>query len=380
MERYPLRRPESGRLILGVCQGIADHLAVNVWIVRGIFVALTFVQFVGAFVYVWLSFAIPASPDVPDRVEKRFSPGTRTRLLALAVLVLVTALGLWASNQVISINIGILLAISCVVIGAGLAWTSAGGKSMKVQIIRISSGIALLVIGVLIFAVRDEDPNTMLLSVIIGLTVLAIALVGMWPAASRMVKELDRAREERAAETARADIAAHLHDSVLQTLTLIRNSASDPATVTRLARVQERQLRSWLYGGEAEQTSLSESLRTMVGEVEDLYGVEVEYIAVGDAEADEHSAALLAAGREALVNAVRHGTPPVTFYAEFGKDRTELFIRDHGTGFEIDDIPEDRHGVKDSILGRVRRHGGTATIKRRDPGIEVQISLPRGAS
>lgn len=379
MERYPLRRPESGRLIFGTCQAIADHLAVNVWIVRAILCVLTFVQFAGIFAYLFLVFTIPSSTEVPDRVEKRFVPSLRTRLLVLAGLILVAAIVLWASNQVFNISLGLIVSITLIVIGAGLAWTTSGG-SIKVQLIRIISGIVLLVIGVLIFAVRDEDFSTMTLSVIIGLSVLVIALGGLWPAATRMMRELDQARRETAAESARADIAAHLHDSVLQTLTLIRNSSHDPSTVTRLARVQERQLRSWLYEGEKESSTISQSLKAMVGEVEDLYGTEVDYVAVGDGEADEHSAALLAAGREALVNAVRHGAAPVMFYAEFSKDGTDLFIRDHGNGFDIDQIPDDRQGVKGSILGRTERHGGTATIRRRDPGTEVHIHIPRGVS
>ena len=380
MERYPLRRPESGRLILGVCQGIADHLGVNVWLVRIVFVALGFFQFAGAFIYLWLVFAIASSTEIPDRAEKRFSPSRQVRLLFLALVTAIAAIVIWATQSIIEINLGILLSILCVGVGAALAWSRIGGSSIRVQAIRVISGIALLVIGVLIFAVRNEDPRTMLTSVVVGLAVLLLALVGMWPAAARIIKELNAARQESAAEAARADIAAHLHDSVLQTLTLIRNSASDPATVTRLARVQERQLRTWLYGQKNEEESLSESLRVMVGEVEDLYGVEIDFVSVGEDTAGEHTAAFLAAGREAVVNAVRHGEPPVSVYGEFSKDALELFVRDHGTGFELGEIPDDRHGVKDSILARTVRHGGTATIKTRDPGTEVHIRIPRGES
>lgn len=380
MERYPLRRPESGRLILGVCQGIADHLGVNVWLVRIVFVALGFFQFAGAFIYLWLVFAIASSTEIPDRTEKRFSPSRQVRLLFLALVIAIAAIVIWATQSIIEINLGILLSILCVGVGAALAWSRIGGSSIRVQAIRVISGIALLVIGVLIFAVRNEDPRTMLTSVVVGLAVLLLALVGMWPAAARIIKELNVARQESAAEAARADIAAHLHDSVLQTLTLIRNSASDPATVTRLARVQERQLRTWLYGQKNEEESLSESLRVMVGEVEDLYGVEIDFVSVGEDTAGEHTAAFLAAGREAVVNAVRHGEPPVSVYGEFSKDALELFVRDHGTGFELGEIPDDRHGVKDSILARTVRHGGTATIKTRDPGTEVHIRIPRGES
>lgn len=380
MERYPLRRPRSGRIVTGVCQGIADHLAVNVWIIRLIFFALGFVRFVGLLIYMWLTIAVPASDDVPDRVGKRFSPSIRTRLLSLAALALLAAVSIVIFDSVFTVSPGIVLSIVCLVAGAALAWTNIGGSSVRVQVIRLLSGISFLVIGVLIFAVRDEEPRTMIASVGVALSVLAIAVLAMWPAAARMLRELDAARRESASEAARADIAAHLHDSVLQTLTLIRNSSANPATVTRLARVQERQLRTWLYGTKGDEASLPEAFQAMAGEVEDLYGVEIEFVSVGDGERDEHSRALLAASREALVNAVRHGSPPVSVYAEFSHDATDVFIRDHGVGFDVDAIPDDRHGVRDSILARTERHGGTVTIKKRSPGTEVHIRIPRGQS
>ncbi|AZN29672.1 ATP-binding protein [Flaviflexus salsibiostraticola] len=378
MERYPLRRPQSGRIVTGVCQGISDHIGVNVWIIRGVFALLGLARFAGVLIYMWLTIAVPASDDVPDRVEPRFAPTPRTRLLSFAVLAVVAAIGLVVFQSLITISIGVVISLACLVAGAALAWTNIGGSSVRVQLIRLLSGISLLVIGVLIFAVRDEDPQTMVTSVVVALSVLVIAAFAMWPAVARMLGELDAARRESASEAARADIAAHLHDSVLQTLTLIRNAASDPAAVTRLARVQERQLRTWLYGADRDESSLPDAFRTMIGEVEDLYGVEVDFVAVGDGERDEHSRALLAASREAVVNAVRHGAAPISVYAEFSKDATDVFIRDHGEGFDIEAVPDDRHGVRDSILARTHRHGGAATIRGRSPGTEVHIRIPRG--
>ena len=378
MERYPLVRPQSGRIVAGVCQGIADHLGINVWLVRGIVGGLVAFGFVGILLYTWLAIAIPASDDVPDRAGPRYSPTARTRLLFLAGLALTGALGLIVFQSAIDISAGIVVSLACVVAGAALAWTNIGGSSVRVQLVRLSSGIALLVIGVLIFAVRDEDPRTMATSVVITLIVLGVAALAMWPAVSRMLKELDQARRESAAEAARADIAAHLHDSVLQTLTLIRNSAGDPDTVTRLARVQERQLRTWLYGTNRDETSLPEAFRAMMADLEDLYGTAVEFVSVGEGDRDEHSRALLAASREAIVNAIRHGAEPVSVYTEFTAAATDVYVRDHGAGFDIAEIPGDRHGVRESILGRVARHGGEAAVTARHPGTEVHIRMPRG--
>lgn len=380
MERYPLRRPRSGRIVTGVCQGISDHLGVNIWLVRAVFVALGAARFVGVIIYMWLTIAVPSTDETPDRVGPRFAPTPRARLLTFALLAVIAAVGLVLFRSVITVSVGVVLSLACLVAGAALAWTNIGGSSVRVQLIRLASGISLLVIGVLIFAVRDEDPETMISSVAVALGVLAIAGFAMWPAAARMLKELDAARQESASEAARADIAAHLHDSVLQTLTLIRSSASDPGAVTRLARVQERQLRTWLYGEKRDDASLPDAFTAMIGEVEDLYGAEVEFVSVGSGQSDEHSPALLAASREAIVNAVRHGKPPVSVYAEFSADATDVFIRDRGEGFDLDAVPEDRHGVRNSIMGRAERHGGTAIITRRDPGTEVHIRIPRRQS
>ena len=380
MDRYPLRRPQSGRFVAGVCQGAADHLGVNVWLIRLVFTVFAFAQFAGLIIYLWLTISVPASDKVPDRAENRFAPSQRMRLIAAAALLAVGAAALALFQSIITISLSIALSIACLVAGAALAWTNIGGTSVRVQIIRLLSGISLLVVGVLIFAVRDDDARSIVASVTIAIAVLTLAVLAMWPAAARMLKELDRARQERASEAARADIAAHLHDSVLQTLTLIRSSAADPAAVTRLARVQERQLRSWLYGPRRDETSLPESFTAMAAEVEDLYGVDIELVAVGEGTRDEHSEALLAASREALINAVRHGQPPVSIYAEFSTDATDVFVRDHGDGFDPAVIPSDRHGVRDSILARAERHGGTATIIRRNPGTEIHIRIPRGQS
>ena len=184
-----------------------------------------------------------------------------------------------------------------------------------------------------------------------------------------------RAAEIREAE--RADIAAHLHDSVLQTLTLIRKRADEPEAVARLARSQERELRAWLYTDRPEPgTSVADAFADLVGEIEDRHGVAVDVVCVGDRVPDRDTEVIVAATREALSNAVRHGTPPVSLYVEASAQRLEVFVRDRGPGFDTKTIAEDRHGVRESIIARMERHGGSARVRRMEPGTEVALSLP----
>ncbi|MGL4175265.1 MAG: sensor histidine kinase, partial [Dermatophilaceae bacterium] len=170
---------------------------------------------------------------------------------------------------------------------------------------------------------------------------------------------------------------AHLHDSVLQTLALIQRQSADPASVTRLARAQERELRSWLYAGPVgAQSSLAAAVTEVANEVEDVHGVPIDLVVTGDRPFEEHGAALSRAVREALLNAVRHGRPPVAAYLEIGTDGVEAFVRDRGDGFDLDDVPDDRLGVRQSVLGRMERHGGSARIRRLEEGTEVELRLP----
>jgi signal transduction histidine kinase len=186
-------------------------------------------------------------------------------------------------------------------------------------------------------------------------------------------------RERRVREFERAEIAAHLHDSVLQTLTLIRANASDPDAVARLARAQERDLRSYLYlERRSPQESVSAALAGALNEVEDAFGVALEVVSVGDAPTTPALAAAVSAAKEAATNAARHGVGPVSVYAELTRNGYEIFVRDSGPGFDPEDVPEDRLGIRNSIIGRVRRAGGDAVI-RSAPGepTEVTITVPR---
>jgi signal transduction histidine kinase len=178
-------------------------------------------------------------------------------------------------------------------------------------------------------------------------------------------------------------MAAHLHDSVLQTLALIQKNSQDSALVARLARSQERDLRAWLFEGESKDSdTLAGAMRTIAAEVEDNHGVDVDLVCVGDCPFTERLRALVNATREALVNAAKHaGTGKVDVYVEVTPSAIEVFVRDRGVGFDPEHVPEDRMGVRGSIVDRMDRHGGTAEIRSTPgEGTEVRLRLPREKS
>ena len=243
-------------------------------------------------------------------------------------------------------------ALGGALVGLGLAWALATTGDVS----QIADGLAAALI------------------LIVGVALV----VGPWLLG--LLRELTDERRERIRSQERAELAAHVHDSVLQTLTLIQRNADDPQAVGRLARAEERALRGWLYRPESvAEGMLAASLERLAGEVEDTYAVTIEVVAVGDAPVDEAVVALLQAVREAMVNAAKHAgaAGPVAVYAEVGDDVIEVFVRDRGTGFDVDDVPEDRLGVRQSIIGRMERNGGRAELRSSADGTEVRLTLPR---
>ncbi|MCL3795605.1 MULTISPECIES: ATP-binding protein [unclassified Actinomyces] len=396
-----LTGPRPGRLLAGVCAGVAAHLGVSAALVRAAFALAALVGGAGLILYALLWGLVPSGdpweeaagrvPPARARLASRLqasggvprlSPRLATLLgggafLAAALLALAWRAGLLDPDSV-------LLPVLVSGAGAALAWSQVEAVIApdrdRGAVLRLAGGVVLTAVGILLWLAADTPPRALLTGVLTGgALILGVGLVlaPVWLSASRAVTQA-RAAEVREAE--RADIAAHLHDSVLQTLTLIRRRADEPETVARLARSQERELRAWLYTDRpAVGTSAADAVRDLVGEVEDRYGAEVELVVVGDRLPDRDTEVVVAAAREALTNAVKHGAPPVSVYAEMSGDRLEVFVRDRGPGFSLEDadaVPADRHGVRESIVGRMARHGGTATIRRLAAGTEVHLDLP----
>ena len=308
--------------------------------------------------------------------------GAGISILALGVLLLVQ------EEKVIDLQPGWLLAAltAC----AALAVASRGLLSVEAsdepppprdEAERLSwAGLLIaVVLGAALFLLWAkgvlEDAGGAALAALVVTVALTLISAPLW---WTMVRRLAAERMARARSQERAEMAAHLHDSVLQTLALMQKRASKPEEVAKLARRQERELRSWLAGGEPARPSerLADALRAAAEEVEEKHGAQVEAVVVGDAPLDERMEALVAAAREALTNAAKFASAggPVRLYAEIEDGSARVFIDDRGPGFDPDAIPDDRRGVRESIIGRMKRYGGRAEI-RSGPGDGTEIEL-----
>lgn len=244
---------------------------------------------------------------------------------------------------------------------------------------RVVVGVALAIAAVGWFAQWDFGDRPLLRAVLVPVTAVGAAGLVLAPWWMRLIRQVAVEREQRVREFERAEIAAHLHDSVLQTLTLIRAKSHEPDTVARLARAQERDLRNYLYQGRrSEADSVATALSTAMSEVEDAHGVAIEVVHVSDAPTSDALRAVVRAAREAATNAARHGRQPISVYAELTASSYDVFVRDSGPGFDPAAVDPDRAGIRHSIIGRAERHGGTASVSSA-PGsrTEVSISMPR---
>ncbi len=246
-------------------------------------------------------------------------------------------------------------------------------------LLRIVLGLAVAAASVWLFARSGFTESTIVRVAVVSLVAMGAmaALLGPWWL--RLIRQVRIEREQRVREFERAEIAAHLHDSVLQTLTAIRAHAAEPETVSRLARAQERDLRTYLYQERrSPDDSVATALARAIAEVEDAYGVEIEVVSVGDGPTTSALGAAVQAAREAAANAARHGVGPFSVYAELTASQYEVFVRDSGPGFDAEAVASDRLGIRESIVGRVVRHGGAAAVSSA-PGsrTEVAIVMPR---
>jgi signal transduction histidine kinase/phage shock protein PspC (stress-responsive transcriptional regulator) len=396
-----LYRDPTHRVVAGVASGIAGHLGIPTLIVRLIFIALLPLSGLGVVLYAvfWAVLAqAPLPPGVPPRRDSR----QILPFLALgAGILMVQALAGWGGvNSVL----GWLVAL--IVVGAGVIWHLADptrrrrwsetvpqapwlgmvfdDTGRRGLLLRLIGGGVLVIIGVIgVTAVFSPLSGAGFGAVLIGALFSLVALAGVGVAVApvlwRMFSQLRSEREGRIREQERAELAAMVHDQVLHTLVLIQRNSGDPKVVQRLARGQERSLRNWLYKPAVSPTErLSAAMEEVAAEVEDTYGITVETVVVGDREVDESVRALIAASREALVNAARHAkVETVSLYVEVEPTATSAFVRDRGVGFDLSEVEDDRHGVRGSIIGRMERHGGKAEIRSEaGSGTEVRLTMP----
>lgn len=395
-----LYRSQRERLVAGVAAGIATHLGVPAITVRIVFVLLLGVNGIGALLYAVFWAVLPVAPAESVRRPSRVQ---LVPFAALALMVLMVRM--FAGGNQLTAALGWLFAM--IAVGAGIIWHQSGSderrrtselsapwlstllteRGRRAYLLRFIGGGTLVAIGVIGLAVvYSPVGQSSLWAVAYGLIFALLALAGVSlvaaPVLWRIFGALRAEREARIREQERAEFAAMVHDQVLHTLALIQRNATDSRTVHRLARAQERTLRNWLYKPTASPTEkLVAALEQAAAEVEDAYGITVEVVAVGDTDTDERAGAVVAAAREALVNAARHAqVPAVSVYAEVEPDKLSVFVRDRGVGFNPEAVQNGRHGVRGSIIGRMERHGGRAEIiSRPGEGTEVRLFLPRRA-
>ncbi|MEU5421878.1 PspC domain-containing protein [Streptomyces sp. NPDC001407] len=410
----PLRklyRSAEGRMLGGVARGLAGHLGVPVSWVRIVFLALLLAQGMGAVLYAVFWFVVPlgvGGVDAPRPAPVETYPGGPRRLFArkpdrgqvFALLALVIGAAIFVDNLHLGRANAYIWPMLLVGAGVALVWRQADNArrahwmevSRRKRVLPLARGAAGVVLagvgvtGIVVLQGSAEHLGTVLqasLAVLVGIALLA------GPSVVRMTQDLSAERTMRIRAQERAEVAAHVHDSVLHTLTLIQRNAEDPREVARLARAQERELRAWLYRPEGrgkdeaeEPTTLADAVKAAAAEVEDHHGVPIEVVVVGDCPLDERLAAQMQAAREAMVNAAKYGGDggAVQVYAEVEGRTVFVSVRDRGPGFDVDAVPDDRMGVRESIIGRMQRNGGTARLRSvPGGGTEVELEMERAS-
>jgi signal transduction histidine kinase len=388
-----IRRDPERRLIAGVCAGLARYFGIDPLWARIAFVVAAAAGGFGVLVYLLCWLLMPADAGVvPRRLpwsgrRASIEVGAGAGLLLLALLLGLRATGIWFSDAIV-------WPLVLVGAGAALLWrqsmsdapadTQAPAPDTRdptpARISRAGLGVALVIAAGLVF-LQATGSLSAARDVVLAVLVVAVGLSVIFaPLIARLIRSLSAERAERIRSQERAEMAAHLHDSVLQTLALMQKRADDPREVAALARRQERELRSWLSGRGLEQPDgrrLASALDAAADEIEREHGVPIDVVAVGDAPLNEAGEAAVAAAREAMLNASKFGGgSPVDVYAEGDERHIQIFVRDRGPGFDPVSIPDDRRGVRESIIGRMERNGGRAAIRSAEGGgTEVELTL-----
>jgi signal transduction histidine kinase len=394
----PVEAPEAPAdpIVFGVASQLAWRTGAGALSIRAAFGVLALCGGFGIGAYLLLAWAFRGRP-LPECATPK-----PIRDIAIAIITFGVAAQL--SGWWPGVLPQLVYPIAIVAIGIVIAWntsrpstttnrTPAGWihqNRISDVLIRLVAGAVLFMVGAGVFLSQrvglDELRDA---GIAAGVAIAGIALIAA-PSLVRLVSNITAEREQRVSELARAEMAAHVHDSVLQTLTLIQRRSNDPIAVAMLVRRQERDLRRWLYeqgpdGRAAHDTTAATwraQLQTCADEVEDLYRVTVEVVAVGDRPMDAPTEALLAAAREAMTNAAKFsGEPTIAVFAECESTALTVFVRDRGIGFDPTTLAADRMGISESIHGRMRRAGGTAAIRSaHGDGTEVELRIPLTAT
>ena len=400
----PLRRSTEDRLAGGVAAGLAARTGFDVTVVRIVIVVGTVLS--GGFIallYLLAWLLLPAagaesniaSKAIADKRGIALAVGLASLLIVVLPLAALIHIG-WLESYAWSVLIGSA--------GLVLIWRNAPEDELTVirrltePLLGLTTGhrkrglvlrilIALILLGAGLGTLQHAHESVKFLQPLVGvLLVISSIAVVLGPWWLRIARDLVVERAARIRAEERADMASRVHDSVLQTLALIQRRADQPQQVIQLARAQERELRSWLFDGRAPgsidaETTFAGGVRLIQQEVEAQHGIAVEAVTVGDCPLDDDLAALLAAAKEATVNAAKwSGAKVVSLFAEVEPGEVSLFVRDRGRGFDPETVPGDRKGLAESVHARMTRHGGSAAIRSTPgEGTEVSLTMPRAA-
>lgn len=405
----PFRRDLENGMVAGIAARVATGIAArrgggdHVTAVRVVIVIITLISGGLAVPFYLLGWLLIPAEGTDESIASRARRDSRGIALALGLASLLAVLLLllgsinsgrlesWGWNQVVSVG---CLALIWRNASPGeqatlrrlvepLSGISGGSYSRRITAARVVGGLVLACAG--LCWLLGARASLAMLRPLAGMVLVAAGLVlllGPWW--FRIARDLVLERQARARAEERAEVAARVHDSVLQTLALIQRRSDDPAAVVSLARAQERELRSWLFEGRAPGTASADTLAGAVREIqqeaESRHGVPVEVVTVGDCPLDDGLSAQLAAGREAVVNAAKwSGAPVISLFAEVSPEQTEVVVRDRGRGFDPAAVARDRRGISESIHGRMTRHGGRADIQSvPGEGTKVTLTMPRG--
>lgn len=370
----------------GVSAALARHLAAPAWMVRAFFVVTAPLLGAGLLLYLWCWAFTPV--EAGDGAPTRSAPVAWILVVASAAGLAVALLALveretswlWDPTTRVRIVTGFAAAVVCAVVAglwAGLIDRTDPARGGRHAVAVQAVAVALLIVVFVTAVPAGGGPLDVLISASVPLAgiavILSTTLIERW-------RELTGERVKRVREEQRAEMAAHLHDSVLQTLALIQNRAGASSEVARLARAQERELRSWLYDGDAPADSdLPTDLRDYAGALELDYPVRIDVVSAGSSD-ERASGEVAAAAREAMLNAARHSGGEISVYIEGAAESVDVFVRDRGPGFDPDAVPADRLGVRESILGRMRRIGGAAMIRPGAGGVGTEVHLRYAAT
>lgn len=391
----PLARATQGRMFYGVAAGVADYAALDPTLVRTSFALLSLAGGLGVVLYLGLALVLPErSPATPVPIARRtgLRPVISVMLITAGLMFGARRAGFWFGDALVG-------PIAIAAFGALVLWMRGDPARPRadvaanpletllqgrVSFTRVAAGAFLIFVAAATFLAANSryygglDIVRALLLPVIATIAGLLLIFGPW--LYRLTSQLTLERRERIRSEERSALAAHLHDSVLQTLALIQR-ADDPHRMSHLARTQERELRAWLFGktGSLAGETLVGALEGLAGRCESRYPVNVEVVAVGDAEADDRLEAMIAATGEALSNAASHsGATSVSVYAEAEPTLVTIYVRDEGSGFDLARVPADRRGIRDSIEARMRRIGGTAVVQTAPgEGTEVILTMPR---